>query len=445
MPDHWEWLEEQGRRAILEQDRTLNAAKVKDIAAGDASAITYTPAVVTDWDGDADPGNVDDALDQLAERVDDVEGAGGHDPVTLAADAEVLLGLTGQQLTLDTQNPNIVLAGPAAAPAADPTFRALVDADIPAAIARDTEVATAVSDHAAAGDPHTGYQQESEKAAASGYCDLDASVLIPLARIPTTLTGKSADTLDTYHASAFVFKSLLTTLGDMIYATAASTWARLAGNITTTKKFLTQTGDGAASAAPVWGTIAATDIPTGIADDKIVQIDAADVATGEYAKFTANGLLSKTPAEVLADLSGQEADTFQLVFDAAPSADHTASGIVETLTAGTALVFGNAVYIGSDGKMELCDADAVATSVCSHICLATIAENATGLFLRQGNIRDDTWNWTPGQFIYLDTATPGNVVNTAPTGTDDCIVIVGVAKTADIIDFRPQLVIVEHT
>jgi hypothetical protein len=42
-------------------------------SSGDAANITYTPAVVTDWDGDLDPGNVDDALDQLAERVDDNE------------------------------------------------------------------------------------------------------------------------------------------------------------------------------------------------------------------------------------------------------------------------------------------------------------------------------------------------------------------------------------
>lgn len=51
---------------------------------GDASVVTYTPAVLTDWDGDADPGNVDGALDQLAERVDDIEGAGP--PVSDAAD-----------------------------------------------------------------------------------------------------------------------------------------------------------------------------------------------------------------------------------------------------------------------------------------------------------------------------------------------------------------------
>lgn len=33
----------------------------------DASAITFTPAVNADWNSDADPGNVDDALDQLAD------------------------------------------------------------------------------------------------------------------------------------------------------------------------------------------------------------------------------------------------------------------------------------------------------------------------------------------------------------------------------------------
>lgn len=53
---------------------------------GDAADITYTPAVLTDWNGDADPGNVDGALDQLAERVDDNEIA----IATKANDADVI-------------------------------------------------------------------------------------------------------------------------------------------------------------------------------------------------------------------------------------------------------------------------------------------------------------------------------------------------------------------
>jgi hypothetical protein len=50
------------------------------------------------------------------------------------------------------------------------------------------------------------------------------------------------------------------TTGDTLYASAANTLSKLAGNITTTKQYLSQTGSGAASAAPAWATIAGTDI-----------------------------------------------------------------------------------------------------------------------------------------------------------------------------------------
>jgi hypothetical protein len=50
------------------------------------------------------------------------------------------------------------------------------------------------------------------------------------------------------------------TLGDTLYANATNTVAKLAGNITTTKKYLQQVGDGANSAAPSWVQVAAADI-----------------------------------------------------------------------------------------------------------------------------------------------------------------------------------------
>jgi hypothetical protein len=50
------------------------------------------------------------------------------------------------------------------------------------------------------------------------------------------------------------------TLGDTLYANATNTVAKLAGNITTTKKYLQQVGDGANSAAPSWVQIAGGDI-----------------------------------------------------------------------------------------------------------------------------------------------------------------------------------------
>jgi hypothetical protein len=55
--------------------------------------------------------------------------------VTLGADADVLLGLTDQQIDLDVQTANRVFAGPNAGVPADPTFRALVSDDIPALLA----------------------------------------------------------------------------------------------------------------------------------------------------------------------------------------------------------------------------------------------------------------------------------------------------------------------
>jgi len=50
------------------------------------------------------------------------------------------------------------------------------------------------------------------------------------------------------------------TLGDTIYSSAANTLAKLAGNTTTTKKFLVQTGTGAASAAPTWDVVNGADV-----------------------------------------------------------------------------------------------------------------------------------------------------------------------------------------
>jgi hypothetical protein len=47
-----------------------------EVSAQDAEDVTYTPTVLADWDGGTDPGNVDGALDQLGERVKDIEGAG---------------------------------------------------------------------------------------------------------------------------------------------------------------------------------------------------------------------------------------------------------------------------------------------------------------------------------------------------------------------------------
>jgi len=47
----------------------------------------------------------------------------------------------------------------------------------------------------------------------------------------------------------------MTTLGDVIYGSASGASTRLAGNTTTAKQFLSQTGNGTASAAPAWSAL----------------------------------------------------------------------------------------------------------------------------------------------------------------------------------------------
>ena len=54
---------------------------------------------------------------------------------------------------------------------------------------------------------------------------------------------------------------ILTTGGDMLFESGVPALARLAGNTTSTKNFLTSTGAGGTANAPAWGTIATADLP----------------------------------------------------------------------------------------------------------------------------------------------------------------------------------------
>lgn len=83
----------------------------------------------------------------------------------------------------------------------------------------------------------------------------------------------------------------MTTLGDTIYENSLLQAARLAGNTTTTKNFLTQTGTGSASAAPAWGTLATSDLPL------------VDIAHGGTGQTTANaGFNALSPMTTKGDL-----------------------------------------------------------------------------------------------------------------------------------------------
>ena len=85
----------------------------------------------------------------------------------------------------------------------------------------------------------------------------------------------------------------LETEGDTLYAGASGVPTALAGNTTTTAKFLKQTGTGSASAAPAWSTLSSSDIPTTLSNSTGYAIhgvatnsNAAAGDVGEYVDAT---------------------------------------------------------------------------------------------------------------------------------------------------------------
>jgi len=95
------------------------------------------------------------------------------------------------------------------------------------------------------------------------FKSLFGSTGINISSDATTITFKADTTLlatvyDVSQVSGFA--NPMTTLGDVIYGAASGTPTRLAGNTTTTKQFLSQTGTGSASAAPSWSTVTKSDV-----------------------------------------------------------------------------------------------------------------------------------------------------------------------------------------
>ena len=85
----------------------------------------------------------------------------------------------------------------------------------------------------------------------------------------------------------------LTTLGDTVYGGSSGLATRLAGNTTSSRQFMSQTGNGSASAAPVWGVLVSSDIPNNSANTTGQANTALAFSTNPTACGTGNYAISQ--------------------------------------------------------------------------------------------------------------------------------------------------------
>lgn len=138
----------------------------------------------------------------------------------------------------------------------------------------------------------------------------------------------------------------------------------------------------------------------------------------------------------------QGTDGSPSVLDPDCDGDHTVSGNTAPMTVGENVVFGDALYMKSDGKLWKTDANAAATVPCMAMAAATINADASGTVLLSGFARDDTWGWTIGSDIMVS-ATAGEFSHTVLAGVGDQVQRVGMATHADRMYFNPDSTVVE--
>lgn len=138
----------------------------------------------------------------------------------------------------------------------------------------------------------------------------------------------------------------------------------------------------------------------------------------------------------LLQLGGYSSDKY---FES-PTTDHLWNGNVMILTAGENVVLGDVCYLKSDGKFWKAKADAEATAdTMLVISTATISANATGVFMLEGFIRDDSlYNMTVGKKQYISAATGGAITETAPATSTNIVRIIGYGYSADVLYFKPS-------
>ena len=122
--------------------------------------------------------------------------------------------------------------------------------------------------------------------------------------------------------------------------------------------------------------------------------------------------------------------------------DHDAQGIIMTFTAGMTVTPFSPVYLGTDDEVHECDADAIATMPAIGVSVNTsnVTDGNPIEVMLLGLIRDETFTdfGTNGAPVFVST-TVGEMTNTAPSGDDDVVQIIGHSVGEKLLFVQPSL------
>lgn len=192
----------------------------------------------------------------------------------------------------------------------------------------------------------------------------------------------------------------MTTLGDIIYQDATPAPARLAGNTTTTKKFLTQTGTGTISAVPAWGVLVGADLPNPSSSTLGGIQSIAAVSSNWIRSISTSGVPAQSqPA--FTDISGSVAST---QMPALTGDVTTSAGAVATTIAANAV---------TNAKMATMAANTVKANITGGAAVPTDVGFVSTNTASTGVFRDSSGNFSAGT---ITAALTGNA-STATTAT----------------------------
>ena len=118
-----------------------------------------------------------------------------------------------------------------------------------------------------------------------------------------------------------------------------------------------------------------------------------------------------------------------------------------TFTAGMTVTPFSPVYLGTDDEVHECDADAIATMPCIGVSVNTsnVTDGNSIEVMLLGLIRDESFTdlGTNGAPVYVSTSV-GEMTNTAPSGTNDVVQVIGHSVGEKLLFVQPCLTTIEH-